>query len=264
MVHGFTDISLVYGEDVDLGYKYVKRFFTALNTVMTDKEGQERGIKGEERVRDIVARYGDRYSYITNLVLPNDFVPGETAETDMIIVTNKAVFVLEIKNRGEEHDNQTLRISKDGRWDVYSQDRYLHSWDSPVEQNIQHKIVLEDRLKKMLGISKLWFDVTPVIVIANDDINIINESNNTVIRASEVINYIEMYPKAGAISDDDKMRITMLLKGSDVSGCKRVKVPDYLKALKAWGSMRDIWREEGEYCKELNEVQTAEIHRLTQ
>ena len=60
--------------------------------------------------------YTGKYHYRENVILPANDIGGETSETDVYIVTSKAVFVCEVKNWGKR--GRTICISKDGQWSV--------------------------------------------------------------------------------------------------------------------------------------------------
>lgn len=211
------------------------------------------GEEGEATVLSKIKEYGDRYTYIDNLVLNDTTDHKQTSESDLIVITNKAVFLIEVKARGLFH---TLHITSDGIWEVSDQNNYKDRWDSPVEQNIRHKIILEKNLNEIFGTRDLDFDIVPIIVIAvtNDCSTIINESTDVVLRPSALVNYIESYiPQKSAISDEDIQKIYDSLRSRDVSAYKTVAELNYEKAYPEWEKICEINKTLSDICTRYDE-----------
>lgn len=235
----------------------VYNFIYEVEKLQSQTQGIKMGISGEKKIEETLAAYRNRYGVISNLVLIN---AGQSTEIDTIVISNKAVFVLETKNRGDGSYNRQLKITKDGLWKVKTKHDW-EIWDSPVEQNIRHKIVLEERLKELLDVEELDFEIVPIIVFANDDIQIENETNNIVIRKSELVNYIEMYKGSSKITKDQKSKLINLLNEHNDINKKMVKVPNYEEIYEYGMSLYQMMDEAVEFCKTFNDKYLKEYKK---
>ncbi|MCL1632170.1 NERD domain-containing protein [Sporolactobacillus sp. CPB3-1] len=114
----------------------------------------------------------------------------------MILTGSRGIFTLEIKNYGEK-GVWGLRISRDGRWIRVNPDKTEVTFDkNATEQSNRHFVLLERKINLELG--KYGYrgkpiSVFPIIVIANDIIDIHNESDVPIIRRSNLIHEVRKY-----------------------------------------------------------------------
>lgn len=164
---------------------------TLLNTYSALKAKQDgliKGNEGEDYVNNKLSILSSRYIIKQNVVIPAYEFGGQTSETDIYVITSKGILVCEVKNRG--NIDRIINISSDGQWkflNAYTRS-ILEIMPSPIEQNTRHCLCTEKFLKQK-GIPKI--KLIPVIIIGNEYVQIENLSSNTVIRVSELYNYIE-------------------------------------------------------------------------
>lgn len=167
-------------------------FSNIVDSIKHDLNRVSKGINGEITVSKELKMFEHRYKILSNLLVE---VEGKTAETDFMIISNRGIFAIEVKNYGRKGDN--LIIEDDGIWTIEKQNGDIQSLKSPVAQNNWHCSINEILLNKELqkkGISLDGLEINTIIVIANDDITLTNKGHNTVIRASEIVNTIQRYP----------------------------------------------------------------------
>ena len=120
------------------------------------------GNKGEAKVFNIL----DSYKYNGNVLLKNIELSndGERTEIDALVVTPKALVIVEVKNTGRD-----IFIDENG--DYYRMGRYLR-WDSNIKEKFETKEAL---LKKALGKEYEDCIVNKVVVFTNDKVEIQNK-----------------------------------------------------------------------------------------
>lgn len=184
----------IVGEDVFKqkvpGYLYndieplFKKIKDDIESVNKDFNILELGIRGEDKVDKIL----NTHKYIknlSNLVITD--TDGQRVECDNLLVTEKGIFIVEVKNYGS-NGRFTLNIDNSGRWErVYGSKSFV--MDSPFAQNSRHIGII----KNILFEHNLNIPVYGVIVIANDTVDIINNSNNMVVRADFLIDTINNF-----------------------------------------------------------------------
>jgi len=149
--------------------------------------GYAKGDAGEEYVSNELDLFKDKYKFAKNIKFRHEDLKGMTSETDLYVMTSKGLLVCEIKNKGNER--YTFKISSDGQWSKYGDNgKFLSVEDSPFAQNTRHCIATE-KLLKANGITDCR--IIPVVIIGNEMVRIENDSENTVIRPSELYNYVE-------------------------------------------------------------------------
>lgn len=163
----------------------------------------QKGKTGEENFSRVLNHYSHKYHSLENIVIPAAPGDGISSETDAYIITDKGVFVCEVKNYGKE--GQTLFVSEDDRWSMLDSEtgRILETKVSATEQNKRHCRATKVFLEKYVG--NLNIPIIPVVVIANDEVEIVNRSQNPVIYAREIEGFIEQYNNS--ISDETKNKI---------------------------------------------------------
>lgn len=211
---------LLYTYDTDsqmeyiLEYEVLKHLLLYLNEILDNLEDQhriyEKGEKGEENVGTFLSMLEYKYIIKQNVILPANGVYSETSETDAYIITDKGIFVCEIKNWGGP--NNIIKITNGGQWLKCNKfGETIDTMHSPVEQNTQHCIATEQFLKAH-GIEGV--KVYPIIVMANEHAIFENNSNNTVLRTSELYNFIENFNGGRPLSKDIQQKIGGLFEQS--------------------------------------------------
>ncbi|WP_195972666.1 nuclease-related domain-containing protein [Clostridium thermobutyricum] len=156
------------------------------------------GMGGEELVNKII----NTHKYIENL--PNLIIKdndGQRVECDNILITDKGIFILEVKNYGSS-GNFTLKIDTSGRWErIYKSKAYV--MDSPVAQNSRHIGII----KNILFDNNISVPVYGIIVISNDTVDIINNSNSIVVRAGSLMDTINNLKGEVLLNIDERKNI---------------------------------------------------------
>jgi hypothetical protein len=148
------------------------------------------GHVGEERVETALKPYEGQIIAIPNLRIE---VEGNSIESDFVIVSPYGVYVLEVKNLGNKNQ-YGLHIAKDGRWTkTYGENEEVTN--SPVEQNERHILYLEKYINQALGRElDERIRVQGMVVIANDNVDIQNETDDIVVRYGNIMNTIRKKP----------------------------------------------------------------------
>jgi hypothetical protein len=148
------------------------------------------GHVGEERVETALKPYEGQIITIPNLRIE---VEGNSVESDFVIVSPYGVYVLEVKNLGNK-SQYGLHIAKDGRWTkTYGGKKEVTK--SPVEQNERHILYLEKYINQALGRGlDEHIRLQGMVVIANDNVDIQNETDDVIIRYGNIMNTIRKRP----------------------------------------------------------------------
>ena len=176
----------------------------------------QKGIHGEELVRQQLKLYEGKYKVLENIVIDSVDSQGNTSEVDTYIITDKGLVVAEIKNYGNE--NQRLHITNDGRWIIEDAHygRILKRIDkSPIEQNARHCLAVERLLKEEFG-EECDIPIIPVVFIANNKVSIQNESRSAVIRVSEFYTFINSISGGMTVPKKVQEEIERVLKDKDI------------------------------------------------
>lgn len=148
------------------------------------------GEKGEQQVARELRPYEGQIIALPNLRLE---VEGESIENDFILISPYGIYVLEVKNLGSG-GGYGLYIEKDGRWNKM-RGRSLEYMESPVHQNERHILYLEKYVNTELGRNlDNYLRVQGMVVIANDKVDIKNESDNLVLRYNNIMGTIRKQP----------------------------------------------------------------------
>ena len=163
----------------------------------------QKGKTGEENFSRILNHYSHKYHTLENIVIPAAEGDGISSETDAYVITDKGVFVCEVKNYGKE--GQTLFVSEDDRWYILDSEtgRMIDTKVSATEQNKRHCRATKTFLEKHLG--NVNIPIISVVVIANDEVELVNRSQNPVIYAREIEGFIKQY--SNSVDDETKNKI---------------------------------------------------------
>ena len=199
--------------------EYMRKMESKLNVFYQQAQNELKGLKkgeeGERRLSQELTMYRGKYYYRENVLIPADDIGGETSETDVYIVTSKGIFGCEVKNWGKK--GQTIVISKDGQWKIETgRGQYKIIEHSPVGQNARHCLATERFLEKN-GLSRDHYKVIPLVIIANNDVQMRNYSDNSVIRISEIYNFIERYKSPVHLTQEQQEKVLAAFDNCEVS-----------------------------------------------
>lgn len=223
--------------------KFLKNLNALYEQCCEDEKGIIKGEEGEQAVADGLKLYTGKYHYRENVILPANDIGGETSETDVYIVTSKAVFVCEVKNWGKR--GRTICISKDGQWSVKGRKIQLKS---PIQQNTRHCLATERYLESH-GIND--YKIVPLIIMTNEDVKIENESDNNIIRVSELYNFIEGLDLPEKYTDQQQKEVLKLFDSSNVSERKfkiispsvnKEKIDNQITLIFEWIQDEEVWK----------------------
>lgn len=166
------------------------------------------GVLGEELVNKQLDLFEGS---IINLKGIRIEVEGNRIENDNIILCNRGIFALEVKNYGSK-GKYNIRIEKDGRWSrVYHSGNSVYIQENPTEQNTRHLAFIQRLIKTEMNYD--LGNVVPIqgiVVIANNVVDINNESSQLVIRAGNLYNTIMEYPILLSESEIEKIKHIIL------------------------------------------------------
>lgn len=202
----------------DVLEEYKKEFFINKN-----------GVTGEKRVNDELRMYSQGFINLENIRL---VVDGESVETDNIVISEYGIFSIEVKNFSES-GSYSLKITKDGQWlKVFNNGEMKAMKDvwSQVNRHLFYKQrFLEQQVPKEMGISKDGMCIHPIVVIANDQIIIDNQSDLPVFRASQIYRYMTNR-KGNLLKPEEITYLTELFK-KHTKESKSYPVLDYVPDL---------------------------------
>lgn len=168
-----------------------------INDFNYDLINVKKGLKGEQKTLESLKAITVSYPILNNVRLEEDIKNSSekySAETDLIIVTDRAIFLVETKNYGGKGD--TLIITTDGRWilrDKY--DKKEKTIKSPFKQTTDHIFVINKFLEN--NSIKFNLPIIPIVALANDDLILQIEDKESlyakVISADLVGSYILNY-----------------------------------------------------------------------
>lgn len=162
----------------------------AMVSLEKELENTLKGEGGEAYTRQVLFPLEKKYTFLYNMVLDYDKENVKSSEADIYILTHKGIICCEVKNRGDSR--HLFHISRDGQWSkCYANGKFIDTMDSPSAQNEMHKRATEEFLRKH-GISDIT--MIPIVILANspdEQVRLINESNEIVLRPEEVEHFIE-------------------------------------------------------------------------
>ena len=149
-------------ESGNIADEEIKKFSNEVYDYSNMIRGIISGNKGEAKVFNIL----DSYKYNGNVLLKNIELSndGDRTEIDALVVTPKALVIVEVKNTGRD-----IFIDENG--DYYRMGRFLR-WDSNIKEKFETKEAL---LKKALGKEYEDCIVNKVVVFTNDKVEIQNK-----------------------------------------------------------------------------------------
>lgn len=191
-----------YHERVPNGYPktfehLIRLLQKQINDFNYDLINTQKGIYGEEKTLNSLKAITVSYPILNNVRLEEDIKNSNerySAETDLIAITDRAIFLIETKNYGGKGDS--LIITTDGRWIL--KDKYTkkeHTLSNPFKQITDHTFVVN----KFLENNNIKFNlpIIPIIALANNDLILQIDDKNSlyakVMSADLVGSYILNY-----------------------------------------------------------------------
>ncbi|MDD5936568.1 MAG: hypothetical protein PUC65_13580, partial [Clostridiales bacterium] len=124
---------------------------------------------------------------------------GEIISFDNILITNRGLFLLDIETFDSTVPFELL-IERDGCWYKRYQDDndlpHLESLFTTITATNNHNLLkLEKQLNQLLNRSlDQYIELKGIVILANDDIMLENNSTQSVIRVSELVTVLRSYP----------------------------------------------------------------------
>lgn len=175
-----------------------------LDEYIGDSKRTHIGAEGEQEVVRELKFFSNQLRLLENIRLE---VNGQSIESDLIIVCKQGIFIVEVKNLGVS-GKYGIAIEKDGRWKKVYRDGTSENMASVSKQNVRHLHGVETIVNKALG-GNSDISAHSIIVLANDTIDIQNESDAVVVRKTEIVNEIRKHDKV--LSDEQIEQICRIL-----------------------------------------------------
>lgn len=151
------------------------------------------GVKGEERVNEELHMYGKAWNVFSNVRFE---VNGQSVESDNIIVSKKGIFTIEAKNYAP-NGNYGIHITRDGQWLKTFPNGKTELMNNIASQSNRHvaykQNLIAEEWEKKHGEAQ-FFHIQPLIVLANDTVQVQNETNMPIIRISQIYHHIMSQP----------------------------------------------------------------------
>lgn len=186
---------MTYAACVNEMYKNITEYRTEIQSMI---EAEEKGAAGEDMVESYLRRNLD-CRILSGVILPAAYKregAPKTAETDLLVISPKGVYVCEVKNYGKA--GQTLEVQPDGhviKRDYYG--RFLDDMGSPYEQNRRHCEAVAQILSQN-GLSQM--PIYSVLLIGNTDVAV---NNNSTYLAMDMYQFADTVKAAGTEPEFD-------------------------------------------------------------
>lgn len=208
----------------------LNEYFNCKGDLMVDEVTALRlGVEGEEIVNSHLKMYDDEIINLSNIRLE---VEGNSIENDNILLTPYGIFVLEVKNFGST-GSYSLKISKDGKWSKVFKNGTTESIEyNPTLQNERHTRYLQRYINKVLNRApedKDYIKVYGLVIIANNEINIDNDSEQPIFRVSEI--YRQISKNNSIFNQEELLNIKEIIVKDNLPP-KKFPGYDYLSEIK--------------------------------
>ena len=197
---------------------------TKFHTFNGQRQALVTGAEGERIVQAELEKYAD--SYVTLYGNRIAYEENRTVESDVLVFSEQGIFSVEVKNIKSRGD-QAIKISKDGVW--YARRHPNEAWQ--VDE--QSSKIFDQMNRQVYGSQKFIFDQTgerktvhPVIVIANHNAHIENETDWLVIRPNQLYPVISKGPDT--LTRETCLSLQALFRSHNL-GQKAYKHFDYYK-----------------------------------
>lgn len=187
-----------------------------------------------------------------------------SAETDTIVITDRAIFLIETKNFGGNGD--TITISNDGRWSLYDGHKHkVRNITNPYKQVADHIFLIKKFFEEHNV--KIDLPIVPIIAIANDDVDIKVKATDIMgkilrvdLIGTYILQYIESTPSK--VTKKTMSLIDKILKEENLSP-RQYKVIDYCGNIKTIGmvlvELFELWQEDNNQALIIKEEQERKI-----
>ena len=150
------------------------------------------GLYGEQSVKKEL----DIHDNIVNMQNIRIEINGESSENDVIILSTRGIFSLEVKNYAPFGEYSIL-IEPDGCWKAIYPDGEIKILEqNPQGQSTRHIAFLNRLINSYLGRNlDNFIEAKDIIVIPNDKVMIENRSQHQIVlRKSEIYNFVQHHP----------------------------------------------------------------------
>lgn len=161
------------------------------------------GLDGERIVNNKLNIHSNLIN-LKNIRLKDDL--DRTCQCDNIVISKRGIFILEVKNYASS-GQYSLKIDSTGRWTI-KKGQNIEVISSPVEQNNIHIAILNRILNNILNKD---ISAHGIVVIANDAVNIINESKDIIVRPSSIYNILDNEFENAMLSEADIQYISFFI-----------------------------------------------------
>ena len=201
-VHIYQDhhVAEIVNEFYDKILKYYYYLVEKSHMYVGEYQSAYLGLQGEERVSKELKLYDDILLTIPNTRFE---VEGISVETDHFVLSPFGLFSIEVKNLGSS-GKYSIIIEKDGRWLKKFPNGKTEIMENNITSQTYRHIALKQKLingelKKRRKKDDLEFEeylqIYPMIVIANDIVEIENYSDVPVLRVSNIYHHISKHSK---------------------------------------------------------------------
>lgn len=193
---------------------YESRYLQALNYLEKEMAIIRTGIKGENNVFKELAMYKGVWEVFPNVRFE---VEGQSVESDFLLVSSKGIYTLEVKNYSPT-GKYSIHITSDGQWLKILSNGRTEPMDNVTNQMNRHIAykhqLINSEMKKMDVYSDANFYIEPIFVIANDVIQVKNDSDLPIMRASQIYHYVKKQPEI--LNQKQIEEISKIIKGNNL------------------------------------------------
>lgn len=227
---GTSILEGIEGEPIE---RWIMNLFNKIIDYREELEMQ-RGIKikgemGEDTIEEMLDKSKFSKYSIHNIVLGIGDEYAKTNEIDTYVITSGGIAVLETKNYGKR--GQTLVINEDEDWEIRDSETfdYIKSVKNPMFQNTRHA----NATRRFLDAnSNQNVNLYPVIVIANNAVDIVNETSIDVLQPKDLMGYLNSINNGHKLDDDYREQLRILLEEADI-GARTFTAVSYRKSIEA-------------------------------
>jgi len=189
----YSSIELIINDFIQECQTYSEKLHTCRQEIKMDHNIIKTGVRGEKEVNEHLDFYRDDIRRFDNIRFEVD---GISVESDNLIIAENGIFCLEVKNYGESGGGTIIR-TKDGKWKRKTANGKEVPIDNITSQIYRHiglmQRVINDEMKKIYGKELAYISIYPIIVIANDKIDIDCDDNIPIKRISDIYHTIRTH-----------------------------------------------------------------------
>lgn len=264
-------------DDVPSGYHKTARYLLDLLRTELKKTNHDylitaKGLIGEQKVLASLKAVSLDYPVLSNIRL-EQLTTEDTmysAESDIIVITDRVVFIVETKNYGGKGD--VIRVESDGRW--FLRDRHTGketSLHNPHKQTADHEFAIRKFFKDNNIDAEI--PMISLIAIANDDVefeyspDVSPDIFSRILRVDMIGTYILSYIKKEPIQLQTELMETIkeTLNSANlpprtypvIDRCENVKI-----ICEAIRTLYDYWQEDNTHSVSNNGYEEQEMQRL--